>query len=129
MSERPAGRKDPRRGLGATGERLAREHLEKLGYRVLEMNHRTRYGELDIVAIEGGCLVGVEVRTKRGPLFGTPEESITATKSRRLCELVEGYAQTHPGLPEDLRVDLVAVEMTVAGAVIRLEVIKSAVTE
>lgn len=129
MSERPPSKKDPRRGLGATGERLAREHLETLGYRVLETNYRTRYGELDIVAIEGGCLVGVEVRTKRGVGFGTPEDSITATKARRLCELIEGYGQAHPGLPEDLRVDFVAIEMTAAGSVMRLEVIKSAVTE
>ena len=120
---------DPRRGLGALGEQLAREHLEKAGYRVLAANYRTRLGELDLVAIEGGCLVGVEVRTKRGRGFGTPEESVTARKAQRLAALVTAYASAHSGLPEDLRVDVVAVEMTAAGQLLRLEVIKNAVTE
>ena len=120
---------DPRRGLGETGELLARRQLERMGYRILETNARTRYGELDIVAIEGGYLVGVEVRTKRGTAFGTPEESITVAKSRRLGRLVEAYAQAHEGLPEDLRVDVVAVEMTAQGELLRLDVIKNAVGE
>lgn len=111
------------------GERLARERLEKDGYQILDTNYRTRLGELDIVALEGGYLVGVEVRTKRGVLFGTPEESILRRKSRRLGALITQYAQTHDGLPEDLRVDVVAVEMTPDGKLLRLDVIKNAVTE
>lgn len=118
-----------RQELGALGERLARERLEKDGYRVLETNYRTRMGELDLVALEGGYLVGVEVRTKRGVLFGTPEESVLRRKARRLAALVTLYGQTHPGLPEDLRVDFVAVEMTKDGELVRLDVIKNAVTE
>ena len=120
-------RPDPRRGLGTRGELLARKRLEELGYRIIDANARTRYGELDLVAIEDGCLVGVEVRTKRGVAFGTPEESITPSKARRLAELIEAYAQAHPDLPEDLRVDVVAVEMTVRGELVRLDVIKNAV--
>ena len=121
-------RPDPRRGLGATGERLARERLEKDGYRIIDANARTRYGELDLVAIENGYLVGVEVRTKRGVMFGTPEESITPRKAGRLAELIVEYAQTHPGLPDDMRIDVVAVEMDKEGRLLRLEVIRDAVS-
>ncbi len=118
-----------RRGLGALGERLAREQLERDGYQVLETNYRSRMGELDLVALEGGCLVGIEVRTKRGSAFGTPEESVGPRKARRLADLVVQYGQRHEGLPEDLRVDFVAVELTSDGRLIRLDVIKNAVTE
>ena len=110
-------------------ERLARERLEQSGYRVLAVNHRTRAGELDLVAVEGGYLVGVEVRTKRGPAFGTPEESITVQKAERLARLVEQYAVDHPGLPDDLRVDLVAVELTLEGELMRVEIIQNAVED
>jgi putative endonuclease len=118
-----------RQTLGVLGERLARERLEQDGYKVLETNYRTRFGELDLVAIEGGYLVGVEVRTKRGLGFGTPEESVLPRKARRLATLIEQYRLTHRDLPEDLRVDFVAVEMTINGELIRLDVIKNAVTE
>src|SRR3954451_20915311 len=55
---------DPRRALGALGERLAAEHLERAGYRIVERNYRTRYGELDIVAAGDRCLVFCEVKPR-----------------------------------------------------------------
>lgn len=118
-----------RQSLGVLGERLARERLEKDGYKILEANYRTRFGELDLVALENGYLVGVEVRTRRGLAFGTPEESVLPRKAKRLASLVEQYGLSHKGLPEDLRVDFVAVELSPAGDLIRLDVIKNAVTE
>ena len=42
---------DPRRALGATGERLARSHLEARGLAILDTNFRTRHGELDLSLI------------------------------------------------------------------------------
>ena len=119
--------RDTRRGLGVWGERRARAHLERLGYRVLETNYRTNAGEIDIVAEEGGDLVCIEVRTKRGRSFGTPEESIVGNKARRLAALAEEYAQAHPDLPADLRVDIVAIELTERGQVLRVEVLKNVV--
>lgn len=116
-----------RQGLGARGERLARAHLEGLGYRVLEANHRTAGGEIDLVALEGGALVIVEVRTRRGQEYGTPEESVVGVKAQRLAALAEEYAQAHPELPQELRIDVVAVELTPQGRLLRVEVIRNAV--
>src|ERR1019366_6878098 len=44
---------DPRRDLGALGEQLASEHLERHGFTVMERNYRTRWGELDVIAFDG----------------------------------------------------------------------------
>lgn len=119
--------KTARQGLGARGERLARAHLEGLGYRVLEVNHRSASGEIDLVALESGALVFVEVRTKRGQSYGTPEESVVGVKAQRLAALAEEYAQAHPELPQELRIDVVAVELTPQGRLLRVEVIRNAV--
>src|SRR4051795_8369198 len=54
---------DPRRHLGQLGESLALEHLERLGYRLVARNHRTRFGELDLVVHDDCALVFVEVKT------------------------------------------------------------------
>jgi putative endonuclease len=121
---------DPRRGLGNLGENLAADFLQKNGYVIRERNYRVpRLGELDIVAVDGNCLVYVEVRTRRGRAYGTPEDSITVAKKLRLVQLAMSYRQSHAGagLPEDERIDVVAVEMTPAGRLLRIEIIKNAV--
>lgn len=120
---------DARRALGALGERLARQRLEALGYHIIAANHRTRTGEIDLIALEDGCLVFVEVRTRRGAGHGTPAESVVGAKADRLAALAEEYAATHPELPADLRVDVVAVQFTPAGVLQEIEVIKNAMTD
>src|SRR5438067_5970792 len=57
---------DPRRARGIAGEDAAARMLSALGYELLVRNFRTRYGELDIVAVDGDCLVFCEVRTRLG---------------------------------------------------------------
>lgn len=57
-------RNDPRRTLGAKGERLAAQHLEARGYEVVARNFRTRFGELDLVARDERFLVFCEVKTR-----------------------------------------------------------------
>jgi putative endonuclease len=82
---------DHRQSLGKRGEELACAELEKRGYVVVDRRFRTRCGELDIVAREGGVLVFVEVRARSGCHFGTPFESVTWQKRQRLCRMAESY--------------------------------------
>lgn len=65
--------------LGPLGERLAAEHLERLGYRVIARNHRTRYGEIDLIAVDGETLVFCEVKSRRAG-SGSPWESLHERK-------------------------------------------------
>ena len=69
---------------GKRGEQIACKALEKKGYRILERNYRCRYGEIDLVARHRDYIVFVEVRSKTGHGFGSPEESITAAKKKKL---------------------------------------------
>src|SRR3954454_690782 len=55
---------DLRRTRGELGEQIAAEHLEHRGYRIVERNYRTRYGELDLVAVDDRALVFCEVKTR-----------------------------------------------------------------
>lgn len=117
-----------RQRLGALGERLAAAHLEREGYRILEANYRCPQGEIDLVAQEGEYLVFLEVRTRRGRNFGTPEESFTKAKAERLAVLAESYLESHGGLSSLWRIDLVAVELSSRGVLSRIEVIKNVVS-
>ena len=114
--------------LGGLGERAARGHLEREGLTVLDTNFRCPHGEIDIVARDAGAVVFVEVRTRRGSDFGTPEESVTAAKARRLIATAQTYLQTRDDLPPHWRIDLVAVDVDSRGRIGRIQRTENAVT-
>jgi putative endonuclease len=120
---------DRRRRLGQTGEELATRFLAGRGYTLVARNVRLAGGEIDIVARDGDCLVFIEVRTRRGGGFGSPEESITPAKAQRLIGLVDAFRQARADepLPADSRIDLVAVELDARGRLIRVDLVKNAV--
>lgn len=78
--------------VGKVGEEIARKFLEKQGYKIIEQNYRTKYAEIDLVTEKKRELVFVEVRTKVGENFGTPEETINKTKMRKLFQNATAYA-------------------------------------
>ena len=117
-----------RRDLGAFGERVAAAHLEAKGYRIRARNFRCREGEIDIVAEDGDCLVFVEVRTRRGDAFGTPAESVTVAKERRLLTVARAYLQEHPDVPPNQRIDVVAVELS-RGRLLAVQHIEGAIAD
>jgi putative endonuclease len=118
-----------RKDTGVLGEKLAGDFLRRRGYHILEANYRCPAGEVDLVARHKDFLVFIEVRTKRSHEFGTPEESITATKKERLRTVAAHYQQTHHNLPQLWRIDVVAVELNRKGKPSRIELIENAVGE
>ncbi len=116
-----------RRETGILGEKLARDFLKKRGYRILETNYRCPEGEIDIIARHKDFLVFVEVRTKTSLAFGSPEESITPAKARRMRATAFHYRQAHDNLPPLWRIDMVAVELTRDNKLSRIELIENAV--
>ena len=123
-----ANRDKGRRELGAWGEAAAARFLEGWGYVIRERNYRCWEGEVDIVAQKNDCLVFVEVRSRRNLSFGTLEESVTVAKKRKLANTDLHYVATHKGLPEQWRVDMVAVEVGPGGEVSRMEHIEDALS-
>jgi len=97
------------------GEDKACEYLKKLGFKIIERNFRKGYGEIDIVAIDPtdssgqDVLVFVEVKTRISNQFGSPLESISHWKLKTLVRMSHFYKLTHRNLPENLRIDAVAV--------------------
>jgi putative endonuclease len=114
---------------GALGERIACDFLGENGYEILENNYRCPEGEIDIIAQHKDYLVFIEVRTKRSQAFGTPEESITATKKERLKNVAAYYQQTHDALPQQCRIDVVAIELDSRGRPSRIELIENAISD
>ena len=98
--------------LGRHGEAVAVAHLEKVGLKVLARNWRCPSGELDIVAVDGCCLVVVEVKTRSSLAFGHPAEAVNWAKSARLRRLTAQWLGDHAaehGHLSSVRIDVVAV--------------------
>ncbi len=118
-----------RRDTGIRGENIARDFLKKRGFRILETNYRCPRGEIDIIARHHDYLVFIEVRTKTGTEFGSPEESITQTKKKHLKTTALYYIERHTDLPSLYRIDVVAIEMDKRGKPLRITLIDNAVGE
>lgn len=91
---------------GRIGEDIAANLLHKKGYTIISRNFRTRFGEIDLIAGDGGTLVFVEVKTKRGVDFGTPEEMYTRGKAGQVRRMATVYLG---GRETECRIDMVAV--------------------
>ena len=83
--------------VGKIGEDLARDYLIKEGYKIVEQNYRTKYAEIDLVAqkslgfLKPSKLVFVEVRTKVGENFGSPEDTINKAKLWKVLQNAKSY--------------------------------------
>jgi putative endonuclease len=116
-----------RQGLGRRGESLAAEKLAALGYAVVARNYRCAAGEIDLIARHGETWVFVEVRARRGGKFGAPENSITPRKRRHLISAAQSYLQEHQLADVPWRIDVVAVELSPRGDLLRVDVIENAI--
>jgi putative endonuclease len=91
------------------GEDAAAAYLERIGCTVVERNWRCPSGEVDIVALDGPTVVIVEVKTRKTPAAGTPEEAVSPTKQRRLVRVTRHYL-AHAGLTDtEVRFDVIAI--------------------
>lgn len=116
-----------RRDTGILGEKLAGDFLKEQGYQILETNYHCPEGEIDIIARHEDSLVFVEVKTRTNREFGTPEESITSVKKKRIRTAALRYQEVHTPHVQSWRIDVVAVELDRSGKPLRIELIENAV--
>jgi putative endonuclease len=118
-----------RQHLGAVGEQLAAEHLERLGYQIVERNFRTRNGELDIIAYNGRALVFVEVKSRRfGPGGGMALEAVRPHKQRQVRRMAFRWLRERTDRPfaPELRFDAIGVTFDLNGRLVGIEHLEGA---
>ena len=105
------------RQTGAAGEELAAVWLRTRGWRIVDRNWRSRYGELDIVALDPeGTLAFVEVKTRRSVRFGPPQCAVTHAKRTNLRRAGVQWLLDHRGLLHNgVRFDVLAVSVEAEG--------------
>lgn len=109
---------------GARGEELAAKFLQKKGFKILEKNWRTKFGEIDLVCTKNNILIFVEVKLKIGDTFGTPEEMVTKRKLSQVRRTAESYLLRNPdyqNLFPQQRIDVVAIVQNPDGTIDRID--------
>lgn len=86
---------DPRQARGRAGEEIARRYLQRRLYAIIQINYRSRYGEIDIIACRDGKVAFVEVKARRDKKFGEPFEAVGPRKQRQLRRLAEMWLAEH----------------------------------
>jgi len=112
-----------RKLLGRSGEDLAAKHLAGRGYSILERNYSAPYGEIDLIALDNGTVVFVEVKTRTTGAYGAPELAVDHRKQERMVKAALGYLKHKKLHQMPCRFDVVAISG--AGGE-RVEVIQNA---
>jgi putative endonuclease len=95
--------------LGERGEAAAARYLRRKGYTIVARQAREGYGELDLVAVDRGVVVFVEVKTRGSDLGGHPAEAVDLNKQRRLTRAALAFLRRHHLLDHPVRFDIVAI--------------------
>ncbi len=100
-----------KREVGSRYEEKAAAFLEQRGYRIIERSYRCRRGEIDIIALEDGCLCFIEVKYRFSAEFGTALEAVNLQKQHTIAMTARRYLQQH-GYSDQTpcRFDVVAID-------------------
>jgi len=112
--------------LGDWGEAEARRYLETKAYVFMEGNFRVPEGEIDLVMQDGDIVVFIEVKTRTSDSFGTPEESVSREKRKRLIRAAWAFLQAREKIEASWRIDVVAIEASPNWTIQRLDHYQSA---
>ncbi len=96
--------------MGTSYEQVAREFLERNGVRITERNFRNRFGEIDLIGYDGIYLVFFEVKYRKTPLCGLPQQAVTSGKQHVICRVADYYRMKKSiGEFEPMRFDVVSI--------------------
>jgi putative endonuclease len=116
----------PPHALGRWGEAVARELLARAGWRILERGYRLGRREIDLIARRGSLIAFVEVKTRSGVGWGTPEEAVTLRKRREIEIVARDYLMRHARDWTDVRFDVVSIVTGPGRRVIRCDHLEDA---
>lgn len=90
------------RKIGWKVEEFVSSFLHKNGYEIIDRNYRTSFGEIDIIALNDGTLVFIEVKYRKNYKFGYPEDAVGYRKLKTIQKVAEHYILNHKNKKEKL---------------------------
>ncbi|MCI7813879.1 MAG: YraN family protein [Lachnospiraceae bacterium] len=102
--------KQSNRELGSRYESIAASYLEEKGYQILERNYRSRRGEIDLIALDSGTIVFIEVKYRSERKKGDPLEAVGWRKQSQICRTARVFLMERQISPDQAcRFDVVGI--------------------
>lgn len=99
-----------KRKIGEGYEKRAARYLEEKGYRILEQNVSSRFGEIDLIAHKDEYLVFIEVKYRKDENKGKPEEAVDERKQKKIIKTAEYYCMKKGiSMNQAMRFDVVCI--------------------
>lgn len=95
--------------LGKTGEQIATEYVEKLGYKIIKRNFYCKQGEIDIIAQDNQEIVFIEVKTRSNIEFGKPSEAVNRAKLKHMYKTAQYFLYKSNFIKRFIRFDVIEV--------------------
>ncbi len=109
---------------GLAGEKLAADYLKKQGYKILKTRYRTRYGEIDIIALKGEVLLFVEVKQRSSDRYGDPLEAVNAYKLKHLNKAATSFLMKNPNFLQKYLIEFAVIAIRPYSSEHRIEMVK-----
>ena len=97
--------------LGKIGEDLALRKVKRLEYKVVAKNYRCPLGEIDLIAKDRGCLVFIEIKTRKGKSVGYAKEAVDGRKRRQISKVALAYMKSNDCMDVKARFDVIAINI------------------
>ncbi len=94
--------------IGILGENQAEQYLKKMGYKILSKNYHSRFGEIDIIALDKNTTVFVEVKKRGEKSFAGGAEFVTASKQKKIIKTALFFIQSN-NIQNDMRFDVIEI--------------------
>lgn len=94
--------------FGKAAENAAARFLKAKGYKILELNYKTKFGEIDIIAQQEGVICFLEVKARHSLNLGVPQEAVSTSKQRQISKVAVYYLKSNNLLDRPARFDVLA---------------------
>ena len=115
------------RDIGKLGERMAEKFLASRGFRIMERNFSTPFGEIDLIVKQADFTVFVEVKTRISERFGSPLSSITKEKQKHILKNCNFYLKRHSLYEKPCRIDAISVMLNEKQELMILKYLRNAI--
>ncbi|MCH5317252.1 MAG: YraN family protein [Eubacterium sp.] len=82
--------------LGKLAELKACDHLRNKGYKLVDVNYSSRFGEIDLIMSKGKYLCFIEVKMRNFASIASPAEFVDASKQEKMAKTAALYLQKNP---------------------------------
>ena len=98
---------------GQLAELAAKHYLQKQKLTILEQNFLCKLGEIDLICIENGVIVFVEVRYRKDKSHGNAAQSIDHGKQRKVIKSAQYWLLINHKHDVDIRFDAILFDQSI----------------